>query len=492
MKVNRWAALLAPVLVMTTLVSSIISSLGAPLIPTIAKDFHDSLGTAQWSLTVGLLSGAVCAPVMGRLGDGPRRRATIIGGLVVVTLGGVVAALAPGIVVLIIGRALQGVGLGLVPLAMATARDHMPRERVAPMIGLLSVSAAAGVGAGYPISGLIADGVGLSGAYWFGAIVSGVTLLCVAVVIPPSNSDSERPPRLDSIGSVLLAMALIAVLIAVAQGAEWGWGSPAILGLLAVGLVLFAVWIPQQLHSQAPLVNLRLLRHPAVLTGDVCAMVLGIAMYMGLSAGTEFVQHPRSGGFGFSASVVVAGLILIPLSAFMLLGSRALPTLVRYLGVRTLLTVGCLIVAASCVFFALFHGALWESFVMMGILGIGLGTTYAAIPGLIVRSVPPSETGSAMGFYQVVRYVGFSLGSAVTASILTSHISSSTGQPALVGYTTVFWAAAAICVVAALLAWGVSVRGEQDQAHGSRLDDEEVRLLEQTEGEDLVVGGGEA
>jgi MFS family permease len=486
------AAALAPVLVLTTLVSSIISALGAPLIPTIAHDFHDSLGAAQWSLTVGLLSGAVCSPIMGRLGDGPRRRATIIGGLAVVTLGGVVAALAPGIVVLIIGRALQGVGLGLVPLAMATARDHMPRERVAPMIGLLSVSAAAGVGVGYPISGLIADWMGLSGAYWFGAIVSGLTLLCAVAIIPPTNHDSHRPPPLDVIGSVLLAMALVALLVAVAQGAEWGWGSPAILGLLAAGLVLFAVWIPQQLRTEAPLVNLRLLRHPAVLTGDVCAMVLGIAMYMALSAGTQFVQLPRSGGFGFSASVVVAGLILIPMSAFMLLGSRALPTLVDHFGFRTLLTVGCLIVAASCVFFALFHGGLWESFIMMGILGIGLGTTFAAIPGLIVRSVPQSETGSAMGFYQVVRYVGFSLGSAVTASIVTSHTSSSTGQPALAGYTTVFWAAATICVVAALLAWAMAVRGQRDEALGSRLGADEVRLLEQTEGEDLVVGGGEA
>ena len=139
----RRAKALAPVLVLTTLVASVISSLGAPLIPTIAKNFHDSLTTAQWSLTVGLLSGAVSAPVMGRLGDGPRRRATIIGGLAVVTLGGVVAALASSFDMLVVGRSLQGVGLGLVPLTMATARDELPKYRVAPMIALLSVSAAA-------------------------------------------------------------------------------------------------------------------------------------------------------------------------------------------------------------------------------------------------------------------------------------------------------------------------------------------------------------
>ncbi len=483
---QRRVAALGPVLVMTTMVTSIISSLGAPLIPTIAKDFHDSLSTAQWSLTVALVSGAISAPVMGRLGDGPRRRSTMIGGLAIVAAGGVVAAQAKGIDVLVVGRALQGVGLGLVPLAMATARELMPAHRVSPMIGLLSVSAAAGVGAGYPISGLIAEGLGLSGAYWFGTIVAAAALVCVVIVVP--SSSGGHLSRLDVIGAGLLTVTLVAVLVAVAQGSIWGWGSFKVLGLLVAGLVFLIFWTWQQLHAKEPLINLRLLRHPAVLAGDACALVLGVAMYMVLSAGTEFVQLPRSNGFGFSAPVVVAGLILIPMSALMLLGSWLLPFLDRLVGIRSLLTAGCLVVAAGSGYFALYHGALWESFVMMGILGIGLGTTFAAVPGLIVRSVPHSETGSAMGFYQVVRFVGFSLGSAFTSSILASHISTSTNQPALEGYTTVFWLAGAICVVAALVAYILSARGERvppDQ----RLSNQEVRLSEETDGDDLIVGG---
>jgi MFS family permease len=486
MNSQRRIAALGPVLVMTTLVTSIVSSLGAPLIPTIARDFHDSLSTAQWSLTVALVSGAISAPVMGRLGDGPRRKAAMIGGLVGVAVGGVVAAQASGIIVLVVGRALQGIGLGLVPLAMATAREQLPANRVAPMIGLLSVSAAAGIGVGYPISGLIAEGFGLSGAYWFGAIVGTVALVCVAAVVP-SATDRESS-HLDSLGAGLLAVSLVAVLVGVAQGSIWGWGSVKVLGLLASGLVLMVAWMGQQLRVKAPLVNLRLLRHPAVLAGDSCATVLAVAMYMALSAGTEFVQHSRAGGFGFSASVLVAGLMLVPLSVLMLLGSRLLPTLSRRLGIGTLLTIGCLVVAGGCGYFALYHGALWESFVMMGILGIGLGITFAAIPGLIVRSVPQSETGSAMGFYQVVRFVGFSLGSAVTASILAGHTSRSTGQPTETSYTTVFWVAGAICVVAAVVAWTLSARGNMVSIE-QRLSDPAVRLLEETEGEDFNVGG---
>ncbi|WP_242884824.1 MFS transporter [Actinomadura litoris] len=476
---GRRGALIGPVLVLATLVAGIISSFGAPLIPTVARDFHVSLSSAQWSLTVALLVGAVSSPVFGRLGDGPRRRATLLGGLAAVTAGGVVAALADGLGTLVVGRGLQGVGLGLVPLAMATAREELPRARVAPMIALLSVSAGAGLGAGYPVSGLIVEAWGLAGAYWFGAVVSGFALVCVAAVVP-SSAGRGVAARFDWPGTLLLALAIVTTLVAVAEGTEWRWGSPTVIGLLTAGAALFAVWAVQQSRAENPLVQLRLLRHPSVFAADACAMVLGVAMYMALSGVTEFVQSPRSGGFGFSASAVVAGLVLIPLSFLMLGSSRFLPALVSLMGARAVLALGCLVSALGCGFFAVVHGALWQAFVMTGVLGVGLGTTFAAIPGLIVEAVPARETGSAMGFYQVVRFTGFSLGSALTATVLAAHAGGD-GQPAVGGFTMVLWIAAGICVVAAALAWFPRARAQRPPA-------DEIRLPEQT-GDDLTSDG---
>lgn len=463
MATTRRQALVGPALVLATLVSSTISSFGAPLIPTIARDFHESLSGAQWSLTVALLVGAVSSPILGRLGDGSRRRMTMLSSLAVVTAGGVVAALAAhggGLGVLLVGRGLQGIGLALAPLAMATARDALPPAKVAPAIALLSVSSGAGLGAGYPLSGLIAGAWGLAGAYWFGAVVSGLALLCVAAVVPPSTAH-RNPGRFDWLGVALLTLALAATLVAVSEGADWGWGSPAIIGLLATGAALFTAWAFQQLRGAHPLVQLRLLRHPSVLSGDACAMVLGVAMYMVLSGVTEFVQSPRSGGFGFSASAVVAGLALVPLSFFMLVSSRALPTLVTRVGIRTVLALGCLVAALGCGFFAACHDALWQAFVMTSLLGVGLGITFAAIPGAIVHAVPARETGSAMGFYQVLRFTGFALGSALTATVLAGQAGGH-GGPTAAGYTTVLWIASGICVAAAALAWFLRSRSGLD------------------------------
>jgi MFS family permease len=470
----RRQAALAPVLVFTTMVAAVISSLGAPLIPSISTDLHVPLSSAQWSLTAALLCGAVSAPIMGRLGDGPRRRETLLGGLAAVTLGGVIAAVAPSLGVLVAGRSLQGVGLGLVPLTMAAARDHLPRERVPSTIALLSVCAAAGVGAGYPISGLIADGLGLHAAFWFGALVSALALLCVFLVVPSSRS---RPAAaLDVTGAVLLAIGLIALLLAIAEGTAWGWTSPAVLGLLVLALVVLGGWIVQQLRTSAPLVELRLLRHPAVLTGDGCAIVLGVAMYMYLSGVTEYVQTPSAAGYGFGASVVVAGLSLVPFSIFSVTSSRLLPWLTTHVGRRGVLPVGCLVVAVAGAFFATFHTALWQAFVMMAILGVGLGATFAAIPGLVVGAVPESETGSAMGFYQVVRYVGFSLGSALAASILAGRTPSGQHLPTESGYTLVLWVAVAICIAAAGIAWVLPARGGARDPRAELLGEEEGEL----------------
>jgi predicted MFS family arabinose efflux permease len=336
----------------------------------------------------------------------------------------------------------------------------------------LSVAVAAGVGIGYPISGLIAQGLGLAAAFWFGAAVSGLALLCVLAVVPSSANHPAAP--LDVPGVMLLTTGLVALLLAIAQGTDWGWSSAAVIGLLVLAVATLGGWVAQQLHAPAPLVDLRLLRHPAVLTADACAIVLGVAMYMFMSSVTEYVQAPAVVGYGFAASVVVAGLCLVPLSVTSLAVSRTLPWLSAHLGRRALLPLGSLVVALAGGFFALFHTSLWQAFVMMALLGVGIGSTSAAIPGLLVRAVPESETGSVMGFYQVVRYIGFSLGSALTASILASHTPVGQHLPTERGYTLVFSIGAAICVAAASLAWFLPARSvaRERLARDRRADEE--------------------
>src|SRR3954469_3219212 len=213
-----------PSLLAIGLVVSVISSLGAPLIPTIARELHAGLGAAQWSLTATLLVGAVASPLVGRLGDGPHRRTVLLTCLALVTIGGVVAALAETLGVLVAGRALQGLGLALMPLTMASARDHLPAARAGEVIALLSVITAAGVGLGYPITGFIAEHLDSSAAFWFGAVASGTALLLGALFVP-APATPARHTSLDVRGAALIGGGVLALLLALEKGPDWGWGA---------------------------------------------------------------------------------------------------------------------------------------------------------------------------------------------------------------------------------------------------------------------------
>jgi MFS family permease len=283
---------------------------------------------------------------MGRLADGPRQRAVILVALAAVVVGCVVSALSSGFAVLLIGRALQGVGLGLLPVAMAIARRSLAPATARRTIATLSVTTAIGAGLGYPVTGLIAQVLDFRAAYWFGAM---------------------------SVAGALVLAAL--------------------------------------------------------------------------------VLTPRSAGYGFTASLVVSGLVLIPLSAGSYVATRFLVAYERRFGHRTMIPLGSVVFAIAATFFAVEHSALWEAFVTVAVCGLGLGFTTGAMPGFIVRAVAKSETGSAMGFYQVVRSIGLTVGSALSAAVLMAHTRPGQALPDVDGFTVALVIAAALCLATAVVSF---------------------------------------
>jgi predicted MFS family arabinose efflux permease len=436
-----------PSLLAIGMVVSVISSLGAPLIPTIAHDLHATLGATQWSLTATLLVGAVASPLVGRLGDGPHRRTVLLVCLGLVTLGGAIAALAGSLPVLVTGRAFQGLGLALMPLTMASARDHLRPGHAGEVIALLSVIAAVGVGLGYPITGFIAEHLDAAAAFWFGTIASATALVVAALFVPAPASPARRT-ALDVRGAVLIGGGVLALLLALEKGADWGWGATSTLGLLTLSVVMLIAWTYNELHVDAPLVELRLVRRRSVLTANVTGLVLGMAMYLGISLMTQIVQLPS----GMGQSVFVAGLTLLPLSVLSTISSRLLPVVRRHTSPRAPIPIGASVIAIAMLFFAVTGDALWEAFVTMGLVGLGLGFTFAAMPGLIVGSVPQHETSSAMSFYQVSRYVGFSIGSGLAVTLLRAFDGNG-GPPSATAYSATFAIGGALCLASAAVAW---------------------------------------
>lgn len=432
---------LLPALVFTALTASVVSTLGAPMVPTIAREQHVPLSAAQWVLTSTLLAGAIAGPVLGRLGDGPRRRVAIQGALTCVLVGSVLAALAPDLTLLLAGRTLQGAGMGLLPLTIAVAREHLSAERIRSGITMLSVTTSVGAGVGYPLTGVIAQHLDYRSGFWFAALLGALSLLVVQWVVPPGSSTPRRP--LDVLGAALLCSGLALLLLAVSQGVAWGMTSSATLGCLGAGAAVLPLWIMHALRARNPLVDIRVMRNRAVLAANATALLTGIGMYSVLSLVNLYTQVAERAGYGFHLSLTAAGLVLLPMSLGSLLANRLTAALVARFGLNQLLPLGSLVITLDLIMLALWREHLPVLALGTFLLGVGVGAAYAVMPLLIVRHVPPSETGSATSFNQVLRTVGGSLGSAAISALMLAYTPADSDIPEGGAYTVALLATAA-------------------------------------------------
>jgi predicted MFS family arabinose efflux permease len=422
---------LSPALVAVALVGAVVGSLGAPLITPVATALHVSLAAAQWTLTVTLFSGAIAGPVLGRLGSGPDRRATILGTLALVALGGALTTAPLPFAFLLIGRGLQGLGVGAVALLMSVARDRLSPARSASTIATLSVASTVGIGVGYPVIGLLDQIAGLRVAYGLGFALS-VVALVVAWRVIPAEAPGPRP-RLTIAGAILLAIGILGILLVIAEPEVWTrvWLGTVV---LATALVVLAIWATMELRTASPLVDLRLMAQPAVLRANLAMLIGGVGMYLLFSLLTRYLQTPPTAGYGFGLPGVLAGAALIPFSALGFVAGRLVPRVSRRIGDRwTYLSVGGA-VAIAAVLLAAAPDVLIAVLASMTVLGFGVGGVSSVMPRLVLAGVPRAETASVLSINQIVRAIGFSIGSALAGLLLAAATRSGALVPDQVGY----------------------------------------------------------
>ncbi|MFJ9427001.1 MFS transporter [Streptomyces sp. NPDC101249] len=430
-------------------VFSMLQSLIAPALPTVQHALHTSQSTATWVMTAYLLSASVFTPILGRVGDLVGKKRTLVAVLLTVAAGCLLAALAPTIGVLIVARVVQGVGGALFPLSFGIIRDEFDASRVTGSISALSAVIAAGGGVGMVAAGPVVTALDYRWLFWIPvAVVLAATLIAVRYV-PESPDRAEG--RISWLGAVLLSAWLVALLLPLSQAGVWGWGSARVVGLLGAAVVLFGAWLLSEARSATPLIDLRVLRLPVVLTTNAAALLFGAGMYAIWSFLPGFVQTPASAGYGFGASVTASGLLMLPMLIAMFVSGLLSARLEPVLGAKTLLTTGTALGAVACGTLTLWHAERWQIALAAGVFGLGIGLAFASMAHLIVGSVPPSRTGAATGMNANIRTIGGSIGAAVTGVLVTGRLQPS-GLPEESGYTHGFALLTLLCLAAALAA----------------------------------------
>jgi len=352
----------------------------ATALPTIGRDFRD-FELLPWVVTAYLLSSTVVAPLYGKLSDIHGRRAMMLAAIGIFTAGSVACAVASDMIMLILGRALQGIGGGgILPLAQSILADAVaPRERGRYQAYMGSVWVTAGLG-GPVVGGILAEHFHWSIIFWFN-----VPLGLIAAAM--AQRSLKRLPRHDHKHKLDLLLALTR------GGTRYPWLSAPIAALVLAAAVLSALFIWRLMQAPEPFLPLPVLANPVMRMGTVCTsfsqgVVIGLTIFLPLYY--EVVHK-------FTASD--SGLALIPIVVMSTPGSilagRAMMVLNHYKRVP-LIGLACSIAALSVLVWNPATPPIWVA-AILSVVAFGIGTTYPVGTVSIQNAVSRYQVGAAMG-----------------------------------------------------------------------------------------------
>ncbi|MFK0159676.1 MFS transporter [Streptomyces sp. NPDC090493] len=446
------ANVVVAVLAFGGIVVSLMQTLVIPIVPELPKLLNASASNAAWAVTATLLAAAVATPVMGRLGDMYGKRLMLLTSIVMLVAGSVTAALSDTLVPMIIGRALQGLASGVIPLGISIMRDELPAERLGSATALMSASLGVGGALGLPAAALIADHFDWHMLFWTSAALGVVAALLVLALVPESKVRTGG--RFDLPGALGMAAGLVCLLLGISKGADWGWSSGTTLGLFAAALVVLLAWGFYELRTRQPLVDLRTTARRQVLVTNLASIAFGFSMFAMSLVLPQLLQLPQATGYGLGKSLLAAGLVMAPTGLVMMAMAPLSALISKNFGPKITLMCGAVIVAAGYGLNIVLMDAVWQLVLVSCIIGAGIGFAYGAMPALIMGAVDPHETAAANSLNTLMRSIGTSTASAVAGVILAQMTTAfgSVTVPSENGFKVVMAAGSGAAVLALLVA----------------------------------------
>ncbi|GAC67326.1 MFS transporter [Gordonia soli] len=416
---NRAAIASVIVLCFGGLVVSLMQTLIIPIQPELPRLLDTSISNASWVITATLLAAAVTMPIAGRLGDMFGKQRILLASGVLLIIGCVVCALSSSLVPMIAGRAIQGFAMGFIPVGISLIREITPPRLTTTGVAAMSATLGVGGAIGLPLSAWIAQTWDWHMLFWISAVLAAVITALVLLVVPHVNDSVGG--RFDIVGALGLAVGLVAILVAVSKGNDWGWTEGSTLGLLFGGLAVLLVWGWFELRQSDPLVDLRTTARPAVLLTNVAAVAIGFGMMAQAVVIPTLLEMPAATGYGLGQSILAAGLWMAPGGLMMLVFAPVSSALITNAGAKITLAIGAGVLGVGYLVALVLMDAPWQLMIASIISSAGVGIGYAAMPTLIMGAVPPAEAGAAVGLNGLMRSIGTTCASAVVALVLSGN-----------------------------------------------------------------------
>jgi EmrB/QacA subfamily drug resistance transporter len=436
-------AITSTALFMTTLDNLVVTT----ALPVIRQDLHASLAGLEWTVNAYTLTFAVLLLTGAALGDRFGRRRMFAIGLTIFTGASAAAALAGSANELIIARAIQGLGGAIVlPLTLTILSAAVPPERRGVALGAWGGISGLAVAIGPLVGGAVVSGLSWNWIFWLNVPI-GLALIPMALFrLRETHGGNDR---LDLPGLALSGLGLFGIVWGLVRGNQVGWSSTEIVGSLAAGVVVLALFVAWEFRAAAPMLPLRFFRNRTFAAANTASLLMFFGMFGSIFLLAQFFQTVQ----GYSP--LQAGLRVLPWTAMPIFVAPLAGALSDRIGGRPLMAVGLGLQAAGLAWIAAVstpsvpYAELVAPFILSG---IGMAMFFAPVANVVLSSVRPEEEGQASGANNAIRELGGVFGVAVLASIFAHYGGYQSRGSFVDGLTPAIYVGAAVVGVGAVAA----------------------------------------
>jgi EmrB/QacA subfamily drug resistance transporter len=430
-------------------------------LPSIQNDLGSSLSSLEWTINGYTLSFGVLLVTGGRLGDIFGRRRAFLVGVMIFAVSSATAGLATGTATLVASRIIQGVGAALMmPATLSIVTNAFEPHERGKAIGTWAGVSALALAIGPVLGGILTEHVSWRAIFYLNIPVA-IGAVAATLFAVRESRDESVGRQIDFLGVGTLTAGLTALVLALIEANSWGWGSPAIIALLATSVASTVAFFVIERRVSAPIVELPLFRDRNFVGSNLIALVVTFAMLSQFFFVTLYIQDV----LGYSP--VEAGLRFLPATLMIVLFAPIAGRLTDRVGPRWLIGFGLVLVAISLYWLTTIgvgtgYGDIWPSFTLMG---LGMALVMSPMSTAAMNAVPVAKAGVASGILSMNRMVGGTLGIAVVGAVFAGQAPAGARDPAAcVGaFSTAMWVATAVAALGAVLAIAL-LRGKAEPA----------------------------
>ncbi len=418
---RKWWVLLA--IGVGTFMSALDGSVVNTILPVINDAFHSHVATVEWVVTIYLLVVSGLLLSFGRLGDLRGHKSVYVSGFVIFVLGSALSGLAWSAEVLIAFRAGQALGAAmLLANSPAILTGNFPAAQRGQALGLQATMTYLGLTVGPSLGGWLTSLYSWRAVFYINVPV-GLLALLLSLRFIPRDAVAEHTERFDLAGAITFMAGLVALLMALNQGYEWGWTSPVILALLAVAVVILGVFLMIERRVASPMLDLSLFQRRLFSAATGSAVFNYVCLYTVLFLLPFYLIQGRG------LDPAQAGLLLTAQPLIMAVAAPISGTLSDRMGSRLLSTLGMAILALGLFLLSRIglQSPLAQVAASLAVVGLGTGVFIAPNTSALMGSAPRHRQGIASGILATARNVGMVLGVGLAGAIFTTV--QSQGQP---------------------------------------------------------------